>query len=187
MRLVALDNASSGVFFTSSSSDGTDLFHGDDDAILVEVGDVMGLATRGFLRITELRENSDVAFAVTQAGHAYAEAIERGGLSEADQERQRADDTEVAFRDFRSAVQAAQVARDERRSALAMNLAWLPALGLAVGLSIAVYAVSQSGPLVGLVAFVGILGGSASQVVPSVRRRIAARVVRALTFIHDRA
>jgi uncharacterized protein (TIGR02391 family) len=77
-RIVAADDAASDVFFTSSTQQGTTMFHEGFSGRQIDVGrgDIQALAARGLLAITEYRDNSDVAFAVTPQGHAHADQIE---------------------------------------------------------------------------------------------------------------
>lgn len=82
-RIIDADDASSGVFFTASSQEGTTLFHpGFPDSgqqIEVGLGDIKALAVRGYVEITEHRDHGDVAFAVTARGHAQVRLAESQG------------------------------------------------------------------------------------------------------------
>lgn len=84
VALAEADDAKSDDFFTSSTQDGTTLFHRGlpDRQVDASIGDIQALAARGDLSITEHRDHGDVAFVVTDQGHTNAERLIRDGLAE---------------------------------------------------------------------------------------------------------
>ncbi len=79
-QIAAADDAAGDVFITASSQQGTTLLHdgfsNPGRQIEVGLGDIKALAARGFLAITEYRDQGDVAFVVTPAGHGHADRTE---------------------------------------------------------------------------------------------------------------
>lgn len=187
--IVAADNRASGQFITVTTFDGTDLLHPgfrDEVEIELSVGDVQALAARGDLIVTGHRDHGDVAFVVTEQGHASAERLERGGPTELEAKRLRANELEAQLKDGDEAVKSAQARVLERRERIANRIAWIPALAIAVAISVVIFLLSESGPVRAIVGVLLALGVAGSWFLIPVRKAIAVPVARLLRWVHDR-
>lgn len=188
VALVAGGEESGEVFFTVSTFDGCAVMHPGlpDGQVETDLADVHGLAERGEIRITEHRQYGDVAFVVTTVGRERAERFLRGGLSEADEQRARAERAEAALKDHLAEDERAGLAIQVRRERLANAIAWIPALVLAILLGAALFSLSESPELRFIIGILLAAGVAGSWVVAPVRRWIAARLVWLLGALHDR-
>lgn len=185
--IVQADDVKGDIFFTASSFDGTALLHDGlpDGQMEVDMGDVLGLATRGLIAITEQRPHGDVAFAVTEAGRSESQRIERGGLSDVEVERARADQAEFALEKYKEAAKADTTAIELRRERLASRLARLPAVLVALAFGWLLFQLSD---VLWLRAGIGILlavGVAGSWLYAPARRLATTVFVRILRALHD--
>jgi hypothetical protein len=150
------------------------------------MGDLRALAANGNIVVTEERQYGDMVFVVTEVGRKQADRLKLGGLSEAEEQRGRAEKAEALLRDHVANDTRTVEAAEERRQRLAGALAWIPAVVLAIVIAFALFALSDSPQFRFVIGVLLALGVAGSWVIQPVRNAIAAGLVNALRAVHDR-